>query len=146
MQARLVVGGFQDLYAFWGTCLAQALAEETDFVLNLASKEYSRAVLPHLPTQVNVITCLFGEAQDGKVVEKGTLCKMARGQMVRWLAEEGITQPEEIRAFRGLDYQFSPERSTLEKMCIRDSCAIPEDTYLIPQAAAKSSVILLCHG
>ena len=31
---------------------------------------------------------------------------MARGQMVRWLAENQIKSPEELRAFDQLGYQF----------------------------------------
>ena len=45
-------------------------------------------------------------------MEKGTLCKMARGQMVRWLAENGITHPDEIPAFDQLGYTFSSTLST----------------------------------
>ena len=52
MQARLSVDGAGDLYAFWGGRLAEQLASETDWVLNLASREYSRAVEPHLPPGV----------------------------------------------------------------------------------------------
>lgn len=112
MQARLSVDGSKDLYAFWGGKLAKQLASETDFVLNLASREYSRAVEPHLPASVRFLTCTFGELKEGRVMEKGTLCKMVRGQMVRWLAENNITDPEDIRAFADLGYQFSPEHST----------------------------------
>lgn len=112
MQARLPVDGCRDLYAFWGGKLAHALAEETDCVLNLASKEYSRAVESHLPPSVRFHTCVFGELREGKVVEKGTLCKMARGQMVRWLAENRIDRPENVQNFRELGYRFDPERST----------------------------------
>lgn len=112
MQARLSVEGCRDLYAFWGGRLAGQLAAETDLVLNLASREYSRGVEPHLPAGVGFLTCTFGQWKDGRVVEKGTMCKMARGQMVRWLAENQITRPADIRAFSDLDYRFSPERST----------------------------------
>ncbi len=111
MQARLSVGGTRDLYAFWGGRLAGQLAAETDCVLNLASKEYSRAVEPYLPSGVRFLTCTFGEWKDGKVIEKGTMCKMARGQMVRWLAEHNIENPEDIREFSDLDYRFEPELS-----------------------------------
>ena len=52
------------------------------------------------------VTCVFGELKDGKVVEKGTQCKMARGQMVRWLAENRITNPDDLRAFGQLGYRF----------------------------------------
>ena len=112
MQARLSVDGAPDLYAFWGDRLARALAAETDFVLNLASKEYSRAVEPHLPESVRFVTCTFGEWKNGKVIEKGTLCKMARGQMVRWLAENNVTSRTDVRAFNQLGYRFRPELSS----------------------------------
>lgn len=52
MQTKLAVDGCRDLYQFWGNHLAHQLASETDFVLNLASKEYSKAVEAHLPKTV----------------------------------------------------------------------------------------------
>ena len=106
MQAKLMVDSCRDLYQFWGNCLARQLALETDVVLNLASREYSRAVETYLPKTVQFVTCAFGELKDGKVVEKGTKCKMARGQMVRWLAENQIKSPEALQAFDQLGYQF----------------------------------------
>lgn len=111
MQARLPVDGAGDLYAFWGGRLGAQLAEETNCVLNLASKEYRRAVEPHLPPGVRFLTCTFGEWKDGKIIEKGTVCKMARGQMVRWLAEHDIKDLKDIRTFSDLDYRFEPELS-----------------------------------
>ena len=111
MQAKLAVDGSQDLYAFWGDKLARRLAEETDFVLDLASKEYSRAVEPHLPKNVRLVRCSFGERQGSKIVEKGTMCKMARGQMVRWLAENNVTKAADIRAFHDLGYHYDPAES-----------------------------------
>ena len=112
MQARLPVNGCRNLYQFWGDRLARQLASETSLVLNLASKEYSKSVEPHLPESVQFITCTFGEWKDGKVIEKGTQCKMARGQMVRWLAEHNITDAADIQVFDQLDYQFQPSLST----------------------------------
>ena len=112
MQAKLAVDGCRDLYAFWGGTLAEALAAETNLVVNLASKEYSKAVEPHLPASVRFLTCTFGEEKGGKILEKGTACKMARGQMVRWMAEHGIDRAEDLRNFDGLGYAFSPAHST----------------------------------
>ena len=111
MAAPLKVDGHKDLYAFWGDTPAKALAAETDLVVNLASKEYSKAVSPHLPPSVTFLTCTFGEEKDGKVVEKGTMCKMARGEMVRWMAEHHVQQAEELRDFDRLGYTFSPAHS-----------------------------------
>ena len=112
MQAKLSVDGHKDLYSFWGSTLADQLAAETDFVLNLASNEYSRVVKPHLPPAVRFLTCTFGEMKDGNVIEKGVLCKMARGRMVRWLAENNVTGPGNIKDFAELGYRYSPAHST----------------------------------
>lgn len=112
MQAKLAVGGAKNLYEFWGSRLAETLANEGSWVLNLASKEYSRSVAPHLPPHIPLITCRFGIWKDGKLVERGTQCKMARGEMVRWLAQNQITHREDLTAFQGLNYRFDANAST----------------------------------
>ena len=66
---------------------------------------------PIWPPAVRFLTCTFGELKDGKILEKGTMCKMARGQMVRWLAENNVTDPENIKNFSDLDYHFCSTRS-----------------------------------
>ena len=111
MQAKLKIEGAKDLYAYWGSRLAEHLFAETDCIVNLASKEYSICVSKHLPNHVRMITCVFGEEKDGKIIEKGTMCKMARGEMVRFMAEHQIEDVEEIKAFARLDYRYSEERS-----------------------------------
>ncbi len=116
MQARLRVDGCRDLYRFWGDRLARQLAAETGLVVDLASKEYSRAVAPYLPGSVRFVTCVFGERKGGKVVEKGTRCKMARGQMVRWMAENNITRPDDLPAFDQLGYRFCREESGEDRL------------------------------
>lgn len=115
MQSRLSIGAGKDLYAFWGSRLADQLAGESDFILNLASKEYSKAVQPHLAQSVSFITCSFAELIQDKPVEKATFCKIARGQMVRWLAEHKITRAEDIKDFSEMGYSFSPEFSSADE-------------------------------
>lgn len=112
MQAKLSVNDAKDLYAFWGNALAEHLTAETDCILNLASKEYSLSVSRFLPDSVRFITIVFGEWKDGKIIEKGTICKMARGEMVRFMAENQIKDPEDIKSFSRLNYQYSEEHST----------------------------------
>ncbi len=104
----------KDLYEFWGSSLAEKLAEETDCILNLASKEYSISISKHLPKDVRFITCVFGEEINGKVVEKGTLCKMARGEMVRRMAEQRIEDLEDIKKLQVLEYEFALKYSDEE--------------------------------
>ena len=111
MQAKLKVGEAKDLYSFWGRSLAEHLFAETDCILNLASKEYSLCVSRYVPPEKRFITCVFGEEKDGKIMEKGTMCKMARGEMVRYMAENQIEAPEDIQAFDRLDYRFDRAHS-----------------------------------
>ena len=80
-------------------------------IVNLASKEYSRCIAAYLPPEVTMITCIFGEEKDGTVVEKGTLCKMARGEMVRFLAEHQVEDPTQMRDFTGMGYRFDEVES-----------------------------------
>ena len=114
MQAKLRVGDSKDLYGFWGDSIAKALFAETDCIVNLASKEYSLCVSKYLPASVRFVTCVFGEEKDGKIIEKGTMCKMARGEMVRYMAEHRIKKPEEIQSFDRLHYRFDASRSNNE--------------------------------
>lgn len=107
-EAPLALGGHPNLYSFWGSKLADQLASETDFILDLASNEYSKAVRNHLPEHVTMIKCVFAQLKNSRPVEKSTYCKIARGQMVRWLAENNITDPKDITAFDQLGYRFSP--------------------------------------
>ena len=71
MQAKLRTDFCPDLYRFWGDSLGRRLTRESDLVLNLASEEYARAVVPHLKG-VRCVTPVFGELLHGRVVEKGT--------------------------------------------------------------------------
>lgn len=107
MQAKLSVGDARNLYEFWGSRLAELLCRETDTIVNLASKEYSRCIERYLPNDIRMVTAVFGERIGGRIVEKGTLCKMARGEMVRYLARRGATRVEDMHGFAELGYRYS---------------------------------------
>ena len=111
MGAKLAVGGCRDLYEFWGASPTENICAESDLIINLASKEYSRIIEKHLPHGTRFLTAVFGEHIGGKTVEKGTMCKMARGEMVRYMAENRIEQPEDMQNFDRLGYRFCPEES-----------------------------------
>ena len=114
MQAKLQNDGAKDLYEYWGSEIADQLYQETDCIINLASKEYSVCVSRHKKPGTRFITCVFGVEKYGKIVEKGTLCKMARGEMVRHLAECGTESPDALRSFSALGYAYAPEHSDAE--------------------------------
>ena len=113
MGAKLTVDGARGLYAFWGDAIARAVCGEDEHVcvVNLASVEYAKAVLPHLPENVAVTTCIFGEElRAGKPVQRATASKIARGSMVRWMAERGVEDARDLMHF-DVGYHFAPELS-----------------------------------
>lgn len=116
MQAPLRAEHFQNLYDFWGDAPCRALLRETETIVNLASDEYSRLIRRHLPAHVRWVDCIFGELSDKKVKEKGVYVKMARGEMVRFMAENDVQAPEEMRAFTRLNFVFQPAMSAPDRL------------------------------
>lgn len=121
------------LYEFWGDKLYRELVREErsgpgadagggaqagccgkkgGFILNLASKEYSKCVEKYLAPEDKCLSVVFGELAEGKVKQKGTLAKMARGEMVRYLAENRVETPEKLKGFDCLGYSFEEALST----------------------------------
>ena len=114
MGAKLAVDDACDLYAFWDDKLARAIAPagSNATIVNLASVEYAKAVLPHLDADATVVTCLFGEGvRNGKPIQRSTASKKARGSMVRWMAESRIEDASELTNF-SIGYLYAPELST----------------------------------
>ena len=58
------------------------------------------------------ITITFCEMAGKKRVTKGTYAKMARGEMVRYMAEENIEDPEDIKHFNRLGYIYRDDFSS----------------------------------
>lgn len=112
MQAKASIGGAKDLYELWGRRLYEQVRDESGMIINLASKEYSRCVEKYLTDSDTYITCIFGEKVQGKFVTKGTYAKMARGEMVRFMAERNVETPCEMKEFERLGYVFREEMST----------------------------------
>ena len=112
MQARLACDGYKNLYAFWNSLLYDELAKDDGEVLNLASKEYSKAVEPFVKNGVRFVTCVFGTYVNGKLKVKATEAKMARGEMVRLCAENNVQSVDEVKAYNVRGYIFNEELSS----------------------------------
>ena len=112
MQAKASVAGHKNLYDFWGESIYREVRDDSGTIINLASKEYSRCVEKHLQSGDRYITCVFGEPENGKIVQKGVYAKMARGEMVRFMAGIHAEEPEQMKAFNWSGYHFDDERSS----------------------------------
>lgn len=111
MQARLACGGAKNLYAFWGRSLYDELVKNETEILNLASKEYSKAVEPYVTEGVRFVTCIFGTVQNGKVKVRATEAKMARGEMVRLCAENNVRFIDDVKSLSPHGYIFDAKLS-----------------------------------
>ena len=61
---------------------------------------------------IQYISCGFYEKAGEKLVQKGVYAKMARGEMVRFLAENQVENADAIKDFKGLDFNFEDKLST----------------------------------
>lgn len=139
MQARLGGEELDSLYEFWGTLPCESLMEDGEgLILNLASKEYSKVVEmgwkklrkkqerkaeeKKAVPEFRMVTCIFGEETGGRVKEKGTYAKMARGEMVRFLAEHRITDLEGVKTFDRMNYRYREAYSSEDQLvfCMDD--------------------------
>lgn len=116
MQARLAVAGTKNLYQFWGDRLYESLSFNDGPVINLASKEYAKAITPYLQPDDQFIEIVFGHWVGDQLKTRATFAKMARGQMVRYMAEHNVTTVNQIKAFDHPDYAFEPALSTATKL------------------------------
>ena len=112
MQAKAAIHGRKDLYDFWGSRIYDLVRDEDRVIINLASREYAKCIEKYLTAQDTYITVTFCEKSGNRLVTKGTYAKMARGEMVRYMAELQIENPEGIKNFNRLGYVYREDLST----------------------------------
>lgn len=106
MQAKVYIDNVRGLYDFWGRKLYDEIIDNSRVIINLASKEYSKAIEKYIQSEDKYISISFYETSKGKLVQKGTYAKMARGEMIRFMAENNIQDIEDIKKFNVMGYKF----------------------------------------
>jgi cytoplasmic iron level regulating protein YaaA (DUF328/UPF0246 family) len=122
----------KDLYAFWGTQLAEAINEaakaaKTDIVVNLASEEYSKAV-DRKALKVQLISPQFKEEKGNQLRILSLFAKRARGMMARHLIQSQAKDFKALQSFKTDGYRFRVDLSTEET-----------PVFARPQPAAKAA-------
>ncbi len=112
MQAKLK----PSLYDFWNDSLYKELIKDEELIINLASEEYSKVISKYVTSSVSFVTISFSEKVGNRLIEKGVYVKMARGEMVRFMAENNITTIEGLKDFNRLGYSFEPSLSSETKL------------------------------
>jgi len=121
MGTKLKTKSGNNLYKFWANSLHQALLSELkndEEIINLASEEYSKAL--QLSKFDNpVITPVFKDFKNGKLKVISFYAKKARGEMVNFIIKNKIKNPENLKYFSNLGYQFTDENEKSEFLFTR---------------------------
>ena len=105
----------KNLYEFWGDKITDLLNQtlkqaDSDVLINLASQEYFKSVNTK-KLNARLITPIFKDEKNGKYKIISFYAKRARGLMVRYAAEHGITEPEMLKNFDYEGYSFNETAS-----------------------------------
>lgn len=100
----------KDLYAFWKekitTYFIEELAKQHDnSLINLASNEYS-SVINLMKLEGKIITPVFKDYKSGTYKVITIYAKKARGMMTRFIMENRIDTPKELKEFDSEGYSF----------------------------------------
>ena len=115
MGTKLQTERGRSLYAFWDDKItrqinAQLAHHKDKTLINLASNEYFNSVKrAQLPGPV--LTPAFKEMRDGKPKMISFLAKKARGMMARFIIDNRIETPEELKAFNMGGYAYDSASS-----------------------------------
>jgi len=119
MGSRLPTRRGKDLYAFWGTRIAEELnatAGRTGakVLINCASQEYFGAV-DRAALKLSVITPVFLEERGNEAKIVSFFAKRARGAMARFIVETRATSPEDLHAFSLGGYRWREDLSAPDR-------------------------------
>lgn len=100
-----------DLYSFWSNKLTTHLKKELhkqkdNILIDLASKEYS-SVIDMSKINIKVITPVFKDYKNGTHKVITIYAKRARGLMSRFIIENNITFPSELKEFNEEGYSYN---------------------------------------
>jgi cytoplasmic iron level regulating protein YaaA (DUF328/UPF0246 family) len=104
------------LYEFWGAHIAKAIDEELEghehaVALNLASNEYVKAA-NRKALKARLIDIDFKEDRGGQLKTIGVYAKRARGLMARYIIDNRLRRPDELRSFNLEGYAYAAELSS----------------------------------
>ena len=98
-----------NLYEFWGDNITNLLnndiEDENSYVVNLASNEYFKSIKKN-KLKNEIITPIFKEFKNGTYKTIAIYAKKARGLMSRFIIDNKIQKPENLKAFNLESYSF----------------------------------------
>jgi uncharacterized protein len=119
MGTKLETDRGKNLYEFWGSKVTEGLNKQlkktkSSYLINLASNEYFKSVKPK-ELDAEIITPEFREYKNGDYKMIGIYAKKARGMLSRYIIQNQLTDPEDIKSFNEDGYKFNKKLSTANK-------------------------------
>ena len=119
MGTKLETDRGKNLYEFWGSKVTEGLNKQlkktkSNYLINLASNEYFKSVKPK-ELDAEIITPEFREYKNGDYKMIGIYAKKARGMLSRYIIQNQLTDPEDIKSFNEDGYKFNKKLSTANK-------------------------------
>ena len=116
MGTRLKTDNGSNIYQFWDDKITKTINKElkslgSDIVINLASNEYFK-VIKKDKLEGRIITINFKEWRDGSLKFISFNAKKARGMMARYIIQNQITEPDDIKGFDTGNYAFDEANSS----------------------------------
>jgi uncharacterized protein len=116
MGSELKVGKHKNLYSFWGKKLTEEIntllkSHKKKFLINLASNEYSE-VLDRNKIDAEFIDISFKEFKADQYQIFFVFLKRARGLMARYIIQNRVENPENIKGFDLDRYEYNDNLST----------------------------------
>src|SRR5690625_863536 len=109
MSTKLQAQGNDNLYEFWKEKITESFnneLKEDELFLNLASKEYSKAI-DEKALKTEMISQVFKDFKNGKLRVVAIYAKKARGAMVRYVLDKNASSMEEVLGFDYMGYGYS---------------------------------------
>lgn len=106
---------WNDLYDFWGTKITRRIQTDIknqgdEILVNLASGEYFKSI-DTKKLKTRIITPVFKDFSNGKYKIISFFAKKARGLMTRFIIENKLSDPEQLKLFDTEGYFFNEEFS-----------------------------------
>ena len=105
----------KDLYDFWGSTITSTVNElakdnNSKAIVNLASVEYF-SVLKKDKLNLPIINPVFKDYKNGKYKIRSFFAKKARGSMTRFIVQNKIKTPRDLKDFDLDGYNYSESDS-----------------------------------
>lgn len=105
----------KSLYTYWGDKIAAVIDKHTTEIINLSAVEYTKALLPYVSQRIITPKFLTMNIKTAEPTFVTVHAKIARGAFARWMIQNRVDRPSDIKDFSDLGYRYSTDLSTPEQ-------------------------------